>query len=137
MLTIKNLHKSFHGKNILSGTSLSVDSGEIALLLGGSGVGKSTLLRVLSQLEKPDLGVITCDGEKIDDNLVGMVFQHFNLFDHLTVRGNISLALEKVLKKSKNSAHEEAQHLLEKYGLGVRVTGMFLPCPEARNRGLR
>ena len=93
MLVINNLCKSFEKRRILNNINLSVSAGEIAVLLGSSGVGKSTLLRVLNNLETADSGTITLDGKTLDlktvntSHTVGMVFQHFNLFDHRWVIG--------------------------------------------------
>lgn len=123
MLSIKNLSKTFHGKKILADVSLEVKAGEIAILLGPSGVGKSTLLRILNNLETLESGQLFLDGKPLDiqtmnkKHLVGMVFQQFNLFDHLTVEENITLALEKVLGKSKTEAHRIAHELLKHFGL--------------------
>lgn len=123
MLKIENVVKTFHEKKILDSVSLSVKSGEIALLLGSSGVGKSTLLRILNNLETIDSGTIILNGEPLDLNLVnkthkvGMVFQQFNLFDHLTVQENIILALEKVVHKSTKEATAIASKLLDRYNL--------------------
>lgn len=123
MLKIENLNKSFGNRKILDTVSLTVGKGEIAILLGQSGVGKSTLLRVLNNLEKPDSGSITLDGKPLDldkisqTHTVGMVFQQFNLFDHLSVEENITLALEKVAGKSKAEAHTIAMQLLKHFGL--------------------
>ncbi|HSW73626.1 MAG TPA: ATP-binding cassette domain-containing protein [Candidatus Limnocylindria bacterium] len=123
MLKIEHLIKIFHGKKILHDLSLTVQPGEIALFLGASGVGKSTLLRVLNNLETIDAGSVTLNGKPLDlkkvnqDHAVGLVFQGFNLFEHLTVEQNITLALEKVLGKTPAQAHEIAQQLLAQYGL--------------------
>ncbi len=123
MFSIRNLNKTFKGKHILKDVSLSVDRGDIAILLGGSGVGKSTLLRILNNLEQPDSGSILFNGNPLPldtiqkSHLIGMVFQHFNLFAHLTVERNITLALEKVLGKTQAEAHEIATELLARYGL--------------------
>ncbi len=103
--------------------SLSVDKGKIAILLGPSGVGKSTLLRILNNLETIDSGSVTFDGKPLDlkkinqEHICGMLFQSFNLFEHLTVEQNITLALEKVLGKSKSDAQKIAHDLLKRYGL--------------------
>jgi polar amino acid transport system ATP-binding protein len=127
MLVIKNLSKSFADKKVLDAVNLSVDRGKIAFLLGSSGVGKSTLLRVLNNLEKPDSGTIELDGKKLDlnrvnqDHTIGMVFQQFNLFDHLTAEQNITLALQKVAKKSSDQAKIIAQQLLSHYGLADKT----------------
>ncbi len=123
MLEIKNLTKIYNDKKILDNVSLTVGRGEIALMLGQSGVGKSTLLRVLSNLEQADTGTITLDGAALDltanptTHTVGMVFQQFNLFEHLTVEENITLPLEKVLNKPHHEAQKIAQELLAQYGL--------------------
>lgn len=122
MLNINHLSKTIGSKKILNEISLSVPPGSIAFLLGESGVGKSTLIRILSGLETYDAGNITLDGTIINEanihQLVGMVFQHFNLFPHLTVARNITLALEKVQHKTTKQAEIIAQKLLEKYKLG-------------------
>lgn len=102
MLKINNLSKSFGTKQILDNVSLNVKQGEIAALLGSSGVGKSTLLRILNNLEASDTGTVLIDNKPIDlktvnsTHTIGMVFQQFHLFDHLTALENITLALEKV-----------------------------------------
>ncbi|MDR3646844.1 MAG: ATP-binding cassette domain-containing protein [Candidatus Babeliales bacterium] len=96
-------------------------SGQIAFLLGESGAGKSTLLRILNNLESYDNGTITLNDKVLDktniNKAIGIVFQHFNLFPHLTVEKNITLALEKVYNKSNEDAHKIAQELLAKYKL--------------------
>ncbi len=123
MLNIKNISKTFNTKRILDNISLVVQRGTIAVLLGESGVGKSTLLRVLNNLETVDAGTITLDNKKLDpitmnkDHLIGMVFQSFNLFEHLTAEQNITLPLEKVMGKSKQEAKTIAQQLLKQYSL--------------------
>ncbi len=123
MLKIENLNKTFHGKKIIDDVSLTVDKGKIAVLLGPSGVGKSTLLRLLNNLETIDSGTILLNDKKLDltavnkTHTVGMVFQQFNLFDHLTVEQNITLPLEKILSKSKQEAEDIAHSLLSHYGL--------------------
>lgn len=123
MLKIKNLIKTYGDKKIVDDVSLTVKKGEIAILLGQSGVGKSTLLRILSNLEHADSGVISLDDKLLDprtieiSHSIGMVFQQFNLFEHLTVQENITLALEKVLGSTKNQAQEVADKLLTQYGL--------------------
>ena len=123
MLVIKNLSKTFEHKNILDAISLTVNPGEIALLLGRSGVGKSTLLRILNNLESYDSGTIELNNQPLDikrvnkTHTVGMVFQQFNLFDHLTVERNITLPLERSLGSTSQEAHALAHALLKKYGL--------------------
>ncbi len=123
MLVIKNISKAFKGRQVLRNVSLEVPSGTIAFLLGSSGVGKSTLLRLLNNLEPLDTGQVLLNGKILDltkinqEHSIGMVFQHFNLFDHLTATENITLALEKVLKKSSEESQKIAQNLLAHYGL--------------------
>lgn len=127
MLEIKNLSKKFGPKTILDHVNLEVKKGEIAVLLGSSGVGKSTLLRVLNHLEAPDSGSFILDGKPLDletvnkTHTVGFVFQNFNLFDHLTVQENITLALEKALGKSSTESNAIATRLLDHYGLADKA----------------
>lgn len=107
MLVIKDLTKKFGDKIILDALSLRVNKGEIAIFLGQSGVGKSTLLRVLNNLETMDGGTLLLDDKQItpaelnQQHIVGMVFQNFNLFDHLSVLENITLPLTQVVKKAR------------------------------------
>ncbi len=118
MLKIQNLNKSFINKSILKNISLEVHYGEIAILLGSSGVGKSTLLRILNNLDGYNSGKIEFEGKNLDyDKHVGMVFQNFHLFEHLTCEQNITLALIKRDKKTRDEAKQIAQQLLQKYGL--------------------
>jgi polar amino acid transport system ATP-binding protein len=123
MLRLENIVKTFGLKKILDDVSLEIKRGEIAVLLGPSGVGKSTLLRLLNNLESLDSGKIELDGKRVDlktisqTHLSGLVFQGFNLFNHLTVLENITLALEKVVGKSKQEATILARKLLAHYNL--------------------
>ncbi len=127
MLDIKNVSKKYGAKTILDHVSLQVNKGEIAVLLGSSGVGKSTLLRVLNHLEIPDSGSFSLNGKPLDLNTVnqthtvGFVFQNFNLFDHLTVEENITLPLEKALGKSNSESKTIATRLLNHYGLAEKA----------------
>lgn len=126
MIDAKNVKKSF-GKNlVLKGVSLSVKPKEVVVIMGASGSGKSTFLRCLNGLEKVDSGEIYINNVEITHNKtnlnlvrreVGMVFQHFNLFAHLTVIDNITIGPIKVLGKSKEEAHGLAIELLKKVGL--------------------
>lgn len=125
MLHINHISKRFGDRHIIDDVSLTVQAGEIAVLLGSSGVGKSTLLRVLNNLETLDAGTVLLDGSPLDlttnrSNLIGMVFQNFNLFENLTVEQNITLALEKVHGMVPEKAHAIAQQLLEQYGLSSK-----------------
>lgn len=123
MLKITNLSKSFGSKKILNNVSLDLAPGEIAILLGSSGVGKSTLMRVLNNLETFESGTVTLDGAPLDlatishTHTIGMVFQHFHLFDHLTALENITLALIHVQKMAAAHAQTIAYTLLAHYGL--------------------
>jgi len=119
MLTIAGLSKTFKDKHILNNVSLSVKPGEIALMLGASGVGKSTLLRVLNGLETIDAGTILYNNAPLNQSahIVGMVFQQFNLFENMTVLENITFPLEKAAKLPRAQATEQAHHLLKQYSL--------------------
>jgi len=123
MLEIRNLSKTFNQKRVLDDISLNVKPGEIAFLLGASGVGKSTLLRILNGLETVQTGTILLNGKPLSQqaHAVGMVFQQFNLFEHMTVERNITFALEKVARHSPESAKAIAHALLEKYGLADKA----------------
>ncbi|WEG72808.1 amino acid ABC transporter ATP-binding protein [Vagococcus intermedius] len=126
MIEINKLHK-YYGKNeVLKGINLSIESGEVVVIIGPSGSGKSTLLRCLNLLEEPTDGTITFEGQnltnkKTDINLLrqkmGMVFQNFNLFPHKTVLDNLTLAPIKVKKIKKETAENTALTLLDKVGL--------------------
>lgn len=126
MVEVRDLHKSFGDLEVLKGVNLDVKKGEVVVVIGPSGSGKSTMLRCINHLETPTKGHITIDGIRVDDprtniNLVrqtvGVVFQHFNLFPHLTTLQNITLAPRKVLKMDANQAEEEGLALLAKVGL--------------------
>ena len=117
MLSIKNLIKKFHEKLIINDISLTVQPGEILVLLGGSGVGKSTVLRVLSNLEQADSAEIQLDGKTLDAKNVGMVFQDFNLFSNLTVIKNLVYPLIHVAKIDEKKAQEIAQQMLIKFNI--------------------
>ena len=129
MIRVTNLTKVFHGETdvtALGGIDLDVSAGDIYGIIGMSGAGKSTLLRCLNLLETPDSGEIWFEGEQInakkcDINLVrrkmGMVFQHFNLFPHLTVLQNITLAPTMLKLQSKAEAEQNAKRLLGRIGL--------------------
>lgn len=127
MLVLKHISKSFGSKKILDDISVTVKPGEIAVFLGSSGVGKSTLLRVLNNLEILDQGSVELDGKNIDlsqvnkTHTIGMVFQQFNLFDHMTVKQNITLALEQTGLLSKHDASMRADTLLKHYQLSAKA----------------
>ncbi len=125
MIKIRGLKKKYGKNEILKGIDLDVNKSEVVVVIGPSGSGKSTLLRCVNYLEVPTDGVIAIDGEeitrKVDINTiraeVGMVFQHFNLFPHMSVLDNITLAPIKVRGKSKEEAEKIALELLDKVGL--------------------
>lgn len=122
MLEIKKLSKRFGSKLILNDISVTVTQGEIAFFLGPSGVGKSTLLRVLNNLETIDEGSLFLDGSTLKPRDVGMVFQQFNLFEHMNVESNITFPLIKAAGKSAQEAKIIAHDLLTRYGLADKAT---------------
>lgn len=126
IIAANDIHKSFKKNHVLKGLNLEVNDGEVVVLIGPSGSGKSTFLRCLNKLESPDEGHIMIDGvdlmdEKVDLNHMrehlGMVFQHFNLFNNMTVGENIMFAPVEVQKKPKDEVEAMAKELLEKVGL--------------------
>lgn len=122
MLELKNIKKSFSGRKILDGISLKVTDGEIMCIVGQSGGGKTTLLRCISGLERIDEGEMMLDGRKFDpmsskEALIGVVFQEYNLFPHLSVLENVTLAPEIALKKDPQAVEKEARQLLKKLAL--------------------
>lgn len=130
LLTIEHLKKSFGDNVILDDVNLTVKQGEVIVIIGPSGCGKSTLLRCINALEPIQEGQILLDGEKIEPksrNLtqlrqkIGMVFQSYELFPHLSVLDNIMLAPTKVQKRPKDEAKEEALALLERVGLAEKA----------------
>lgn len=129
-IVVKNLKKSFGGLEVLKGIDMEVTEGEVVCLIGPSGSGKSTLLRCLNRLEKITLGEVIVDGHPISDpnvNInkvrenIGMVFQHFNLFPHLTVTENITLAPIELKLMDKESAKKKALELLARVGLAEKA----------------
>jgi glutamine transport system ATP-binding protein len=130
LVNIDNLHKYFGRNEVLKGINLKVRRQEVICLLGPSGAGKSTLLRCINRLEEPTSGRIFIDGEEITRhginlNLmrseIGMVFQHFNLFPHLTALENCTLALAKVRRMSSEQAEERAMRMLKQVGLEAKA----------------
>ncbi len=134
VVQIKNLKKSFGDNEVLHDVNIDVHRGEVVVVLGPSGSGKSTMLRCINRLEDPTSGSIlvegvdvcdkNCDLNKVRTHL-GMVFQQFNLFPHLSVKKNVMLAQTKVLKRSAAEAERIAIEELNKVGLGDRVD--FMP----------
>jgi len=129
MIEIKGLKKSFGDLHVLKGIDLHIDEREVVVIIGPSGSGKSTLLRCINFLEEPTGGTITVDGIPMDSEAnvnrvreeVGMVFQRFNLFPHMTVLDNITLAPMKVRKIERSRAEQTAQDLLDRVGLGDKA----------------
>ena len=130
MIDVIDLRKSFGDLEILKGINITINKGDKMVLVGPSGCGKSTFLRCLNQLEVPDGGEVWFDGQlvngpKTDINAVrrrmGMVFQHFNLFPHLTVKQNITLAPVLQKLKTQAEADEQAMQLLERIGLADKA----------------
>ena len=129
-IEIKNLHKSFGDLEVLKGIDFRVDPGEVVCVIGPSGSGKSTLLRCINRLEESTSGQILIEGEDITDpdanvdklrTRIGMVFQQFNLFPHLTVLRNLTVGPTGVLKRSKAEANEVARKMLDRVGLADKI----------------
>jgi polar amino acid transport system ATP-binding protein len=130
MLSIEGVHKSFDGLEVLKGIDLAVDAHEVVCLIGASGSGKSTLLRCINLLEPVNAGRILVEdidvtAKGVDVNAVrrriGIVFQAFNLFPHMSVKGNVTLAPRKVLRMSAGQAEERAGDLLARFGLAAKA----------------
>lgn len=125
MIKMIDVYKSFGKNDVLKGINLHVERGEVVVIIGPSGSGKSTVLRCMNYLEEPTSGDVIVDGMNLNvkENInnvraeVGMVFQRFNLFPHMTVLDNITLAPQKIRKISKAEAEEIALELLAKVGL--------------------
>jgi polar amino acid transport system ATP-binding protein len=131
VLECRNVWKTFGGKQpVLHGIDLSVAEHEVVVLIGASGSGKSTLLRCVNLLEQVDDGVVLLDGRDITDprvdadsvrQQIGIVFQSFNLFPHMTVLDNITLAPQRVHRRTRAEAEEQAMALLERIGLAAKA----------------
>ena len=130
MISVNNLRKSFHGLEVLKGISTEIKRGDVVCIIGPSGSGKSTFLRCLNMLEKPDGGEIIFNGEDLTKprtnlNLhrqkMGMVFQQFNLFPHMTVLENLTCAPVMLKKLTQAQAEEKAMELLGRVGLADRA----------------
>ncbi len=128
-IDVRDLHKYFGENEVLKGIDFHVGHGDVVCVIGPSGSGKSTLLRCVNRLEEPNGGTILVEGVDICDpevdldgvrSRIGMVFQQFNLFPHLTVMGNLILAQRRVKRRGKSEAMEIARRNLEKVGLGDR-----------------
>ncbi len=130
LIKVENLEKSFDNVDVLKGINIEIKKGEVVVIIGPSGCGKSTFLRTLNLLEEPTGGHIIFEGTDITDNKtnvnlhrqkIGMVFQQFNLFPHMTILKNMTLAPIKLLKLSKEEAEDRAMELLERVGLADRA----------------
>lgn len=130
LIRVEDLHKSFGKLDVLNGITDHIDKGEVVTIIGPSGGGKSTFLRCLNLLEVPTSGKVFFEGvditdKKVDINLhrqkMGMVFQHFNIFPHMTVGQNVTLAPTMLGKKSKAEALEQAKELLARIGLLEKI----------------
>ena len=128
MIDVKNLKKDFNGLQVLRGVNLTINKGDCVVLVGPSGCGKSTFLRCLNHLEEPDGGEIIFNGKPVTDHDIdhvrqkmGMVFQHFNLFPHLTVKKNITLAPVRLGLMTQTEADKKAIELLERIGLADKA----------------
>lgn len=128
MIVVKDLKKNYNGLDVLKGIDLTINKGDVVCLVGPSGCGKSTFLRCLTRLEEPDGGTVMLDGKEITERDIdatraqmGMVFQHFNLFPHLTVKKNITLAPVRLDRMSQAAADKQAMELLERIGLADKA----------------
>lgn len=129
MLELKKIRKQFSGRTILNDFNLQVPDGQIVAIVGPSGAGKTTLLRCISGLETVDSGKFVLDGKPFDpannrdnDNVIGVVFQDFQLFPNLTVKDNITLAPQLVLKQTKDDSEKRAQQLIDQLNLTGKET---------------
>ena len=130
LIRVENLQKAFGDLQVLTGLDIEINRGDVMVVIGPSGSGKSTFLRCLNLLEMPTGGRIEFNGSDITDKKtninihrqkMGMVFQHFNLFPHLSILQNLTIAPIKLLKKSKEEAEARAMQLLERVGLADRA----------------
>ncbi|MBY6060200.1 amino acid ABC transporter ATP-binding protein [Microbacterium esteraromaticum] len=129
-IEIRGLHKSYGENEVLKGIDLTVTAGEVVCIIGPSGSGKSTLLRSVNLLEEPTAGKILIEGIDITDEetdidrvrrRIGMVFQSFNLFPHMTVLGNLTLAQRRVKKRTKEESEKLAREMLDRVGLAEKA----------------
>ena len=128
MIVVKGLKKDFDGFSVLNGIDLTVNKGDVVCIVGPSGCGKSTFLRCLTRLEEPTGGTVELDGTEVTEKDIdtirarmGMVFQHFNLFPHLTVKKNITLAPVRLGLMKQDEADKRAMELLGRIGLADKA----------------
>ena len=130
MISVKNLRKSFEGNEVLRGIDAEISKGDVVCVIGPSGSGKSTFLRCLNLLEKPDGGSIVFEGDDLTDKKIdlnkhrqkmGMVFQQFNLFPHMTILKNLTVAPMMLKKIPQEQAEKKAMELLARVGLADRA----------------
>ena len=130
MINVVNLEKHFGGENVLNGINTEINKGDVVCVIGPSGSGKSTFLRCLNMLEKPTGGKIIFEGDDLTDKHIdlnahrqkmGMVFQQFNLFPHMTILDNLTTAPVMLKKRTKQQAQEKALELLARVGLADRA----------------
>ena len=128
MIDVKGLKKNYGGLQVLKGVDLTINKGDCVVLVGPSGCGKSTFLRCLNRLEEPDGGHVIFNGKEVTDHDIdhvrqkmGMVFQHFNLFPHLTVKKNLELAPSLLKLKDKEAISARADELLARVGLADKA----------------
>ena len=130
MIRVENLHKSFHGREVLKGITAEIDKGDVVCVIGPSGSGKSTFLRCLNLLEQPDAGRVWLDGVELTDRhtdinrqrmKMGMVFQQFTLFQHMTVLQNLTVSPMMLKKVPREAAEQKAMTLLARVGLADRA----------------
>ena len=129
MIKLENVHKSFGKNEVLKGINLHIEQGQVVVIIGPSGSGKSTVLRTMNYLEEPTSGKVIVDGMDLSDKKklndvraeVGMLFQNFNLFPHMTVMENLTLAQTKVRKTSMDEAKKIGQALLDRVGLADKA----------------
>ena len=132
ILKVNHLSKRFDGNGVLKDVSLSLNEGEVIVIVGPSGCGKSTLLRCINGLERPDGGEILLDGSRIDDGAdlvqvrrqIGMVFQSYDLFPHMDVMGNLTLGPVQALKRPRLEVEAEAEKALERVGLADKAKAL-------------
>ncbi|MFD9942304.1 amino acid ABC transporter ATP-binding protein [Nonomuraea sp. NPDC059023] len=128
-IDVRDLHKSFGDNHVLKGIDFTVDPGQVVCVIGPSGSGKSTLLRCVNLLEQPSKGTVYVEGVELTDpdvdidavrRRIGMVFQQFNLFPHMTALQNVMISQQRVLKRSKKEAEIIARENLDKVGVGAK-----------------